>query len=154
MSRFHVTYVIARDKGTTMSKWLKETKDRRSWSSLIEATCRSTRRRTYVYMEVKMTVYIVYHRTQLVLLTYLTIPQQGFCAQQPAPPFVSTTPCHYSLPVSYRTAQILNPSYLLLPPTGNTAPAPLQLTQYRKKSQIPLSWIYLFPGGDAPPTRL
>ena len=63
--------------------------------------------------------------------------QQGLCAQQPAPPLVPTTPCLHSLPVRYRTTRILNPSYLLLPPTGNTAPAPLQLTQYRKKSQYP-----------------
>ena len=67
---------------------------------------------------------------------------------------------NYSLPhsLSYtltrRTSQILNPSHFLLPPTANTAPAPLRLTQYRKKSQIPLSWVNLFPGGYAPLNRL
>ena len=57
----------------------------------------------------------------------------GFWAQKTATSPVSATPCLHSLPVSCRTNQILNPSYLLLPPTGNAAPAPLQLTQYRKK---------------------
>ena len=81
----------------------------------------------------------------------LWILQQGFCAQQPAPSLISTTPRPHSLPA---TTQIMNRSYLLLPPTGNTAPALLQLTQHRRKSQIPLSWVHLFPGGYAPQNRL
>ena len=52
----------------------------------------------------------------------LWILQQGFCAQQPAPSLVSATLCLYSLPVSCRTTQILNPLYLLLPPMGIPPP--------------------------------
>ena len=44
--------------------------------------------------------------------------QQGFCTQQRAPSLVSDTPCHHLVPVSCRTTQILNPTYLLLRQTG------------------------------------
>lgn len=43
--------------------------------------------------------------------------QHGFCAQQAVPSPVSTIVCLHSLRHTLRTIQILDPSYLLLPPT-------------------------------------
>ena len=57
----------------------------------------------------------------------LWIPPQGFCVLQLAPSFPSTTPRLHLLSYSLKRTQNMNPSYMLLPPTENTASAPLQL---------------------------
>ena len=62
-------------------------------------------------------------------------------------PNCSISPLTYTL----RTSQILNPSYLLHPPTTNITPTPLK---YRKKSQTLQSWVNHFLETYAPPNRL